>query len=73
MKGTDTIRLPKRPVEKEFTFTDNDFNYLSQLAYEYAGINITSAKRELMYGRIAKRLRQLGLTRFSQYCDLLKM
>lgn len=57
---------------KEFLFTDKDFTYLSKLAGELAGISLSSGKRELIYGRLAKRLRALDLKDFKEYCALLK-
>ena len=36
------------------------------------GINLTEDKRELVYGRVAKRLRLLGFHSFSDYCMLLR-
>ena len=57
---------------KEYLFTDKDFNYLSKLAGEVAGISLSSGKRELIYGRLVKRLRALGLKDFKSYCSLLK-
>jgi len=57
--------------EREFLFTDNDFDCLSQLAGDHAGINLTSSKRELVYGRLARRLRALGIKTFKEYCELL--
>lgn len=59
-------------IEKEFIFTDDDFNFLSQLASQQAGINLTADKRELVYGRVAKRLRHLKIDNFKDYCSLLK-
>lgn len=58
--------------KKEFEFTDEDFNFLSNLAFQQAGINLTTDKRELIYGRVAKRLRLLKMTNFNDYCSLLK-
>ena len=58
--------------KKEFLFTDKDFSYLSTLAGEIAGISLSSGKRELIYGRLAKRLRVLNLNDFKEYCMLLK-
>jgi chemotaxis protein methyltransferase CheR len=52
--------------------TEGDFNYLSNLINDQAGIRLTSAKRELVYARLAKRLRALGFDSFQQYCDLLR-
>ena len=64
-------QLPNK-LEKEFTFTAEDFNFLSELAAKQAGINLTKDKQELVYGRVAKRLRILGINKFSDYCTLLK-
>jgi chemotaxis protein methyltransferase CheR len=64
---------PVRPFrEREFLFTEKDFNILRELVGKHAGINLTEAKRELVYGRLARRLRQLGLKRFDQYCEMLQ-
>lgn len=65
---TDLINNP----EKEFIFTNEDFNFLSELVGLNAGINLTEDKRELVYGRVAKRLRLLGINSFSDYCKLLR-
>lgn len=59
-------------IKKEFLFTDKDFSYLSQLANDIAGIKLSEAKRELVYGRLSKRLRKLGMNSFDQYCDQLR-
>lgn len=59
-------------LEKEFSFTDSDFNYLSRLIKARAGIDLPDTKRELIYGRLSKRLRQLGLKSFKQYCNILE-
>ena len=62
----------RKSYTKEFLFTDKDFSYLSKLAGEVAGISLSSGKRELIYGRLVKRLRALGFSDFKQYCVLLK-
>ncbi|MSQ69138.1 MAG: protein-glutamate O-methyltransferase CheR [Gammaproteobacteria bacterium] len=67
---------PRRPnklptIEREFEFLDRHFQFLRQLAGKHAGINLTEAKRDLVYGRITRRLRALKLTGFDAYCDLL--
>ncbi|MDX1569717.1 MAG: protein-glutamate O-methyltransferase CheR [Xanthomonadales bacterium] len=62
-----------RPMsEREFRFTTEDFQMLSAMAGRHAGINLTEAKRELVYSRLARRLRQLGLQSFAEYCDILR-
>lgn len=53
----------------EFPFTDEDFARLSALVTGQTGITLGANKRQLVYGRLARRLRQLQLQSFSQYCD----
>jgi chemotaxis protein methyltransferase CheR len=56
---------------REFAFTDADFRELAQAAYEYAGIALSDSKRNLVYSRLSRRLRSLGLTAFREYRDYL--
>ncbi|MDQ5910133.1 MAG: Protein-glutamate O-methyltransferase [Pseudomonadota bacterium] len=56
----------------EFDFSDQDFQRVRRIINEIAGISMADSKRELVYGRLAKRLRQRGFQRFSDYCDLLE-
>lgn len=56
----------------KFEFDDKDFEYIREMVIESAGIHLTEAKRELVYGRLSKRLRALELNSFRQYCDILK-
>lgn len=57
---------------REFTFTDQDFSFLSELVGEHTGIMLPPQKRNMVYGRLAKRLRQLNLNSFQDYCELLQ-
>jgi len=59
-------------LEKEFVFTDRDFSYISQVVGERVGIELPDSKRELIYGRLAKRLRKLGIKSFKEYCSRLE-
>jgi len=52
---------------REFAFTEADFRNLAQFAYEHAGIALSDSKRNLVYSRLSRRLRALGLTSFRQY------
>ena len=52
---------------REFAFSDDDFRSLSKLAYEETGIVLPESKRNLIYGRLSRRLRALGLTTFHDY------
>jgi chemotaxis protein methyltransferase CheR len=53
--------------DREFAFSDEDFKTLSKLAYEHAGIVLAESKRNLIYGRLSRRLRALGMTTFRDY------
>ncbi len=56
----------------EFVFTDRDFNYIRKLVDENTGIVLADAKRQMVYSRLARRLRALGLKDFKSYCKVLK-
>lgn len=53
--------------QREFDFSKSDFEFLARLAYEHAGISLSESKRNLVYGRLSRRLRALGLTSFTAY------
>ena len=59
------------PRVREFAFSDADFEALRRLVKDLTGINLSDQKRELVYGRLARRLRALHLRTFAQYRDLL--
>lgn len=58
--------------DAEFPFTASDFRAIADLLYAASGIHLADAKAPLVYSRIAKRVRKLGLTSFKAYCDLLR-
>ena len=63
---------PADSAAREFAFSDADFRNLAQLAYRFAGISLSESKRNLLYSRLSRRLRSLGLNDFSEYRDLLE-
>ena len=63
--GGSTPLLPDQA--REFIFSDADFVSLARLAYDYAGISLSDAKRNLVYSRLSRRLRVLGLESFAAY------
>jgi chemotaxis protein methyltransferase CheR len=63
---------PAAADAREFTLSDRDFARIVKLVKTHAGIQLGERKRELVYGRLARRLRLLGLTDFGRYCDLLE-
>lgn len=56
---------------KEYAMTDQDFRSFVQLAYDHTGIVLGDQKREMVYSRLARRIRFLGLQTFTQYHDYL--
>jgi chemotaxis protein methyltransferase CheR len=60
------------PAIHEFELTDSEFNRLRELVREYTGISLSDAKRELVYSRLARRLRGLKLKSFAEYCALVE-
>jgi chemotaxis protein methyltransferase CheR len=60
------------PAAREYEFDDRDFEALRDLVKRMTGINLTEAKRELVYGRVSRRLRALGLKSFGEYRQMLQ-
>jgi chemotaxis protein methyltransferase CheR len=52
---------------REFAFTDQDFEQVVKLVRGYTGIALTESKRELVYGRLVRRLRALRVRSFGEY------
>ena len=57
---------------QEFTFTDAHFDLLRRLVGKYAGISLTETKRQLVYGRLTRRIRAMNLAGFDDYCNLVR-
>ncbi|MFP1721834.1 protein-glutamate O-methyltransferase CheR [Lonsdalea quercina] len=52
--------------------SDTHFKRISQLIYQRAGIVLADHKREMVYNRLVRRLRLLGINDFGQYLALLE-
>lgn len=59
-------------VDGEFLFTNEDFKTIAQILHSHAGIALAEGKAALVYSRLAKRLRALGLRSFRDYCALIQ-
>jgi chemotaxis protein methyltransferase CheR len=57
---------------KEFEFTARDFERVRALIYKRAGIALADSKQEMVYSRLARRLRASGITSFVHYLDELE-
>jgi chemotaxis protein methyltransferase CheR len=53
--------------EREFKFDQKDFQALRALIKKITGITLADSKEELVYGRVSRRLRSLGLQTFGEY------
>ncbi len=58
--------------ERDFEFNDRDFRRVCELIHARAGIALAPAKRDMVYGRLSRRLRSLGLRSFKDYLDQLE-
>lgn len=56
---------------RDLVMTDADFHRICQLIYNRAGIVLADNKREMVYSRLAKRLRLHGMSHFGEYLDRL--
>jgi chemotaxis protein methyltransferase CheR len=56
----------------EFPFTNREFTVITELMRRESGVNLSGAKANLVYSRLAKRLRSLKLKSFAQYCQLIQ-
>ncbi len=55
--------------QREFLFDDRDFRAIRGLIHDYAGIALNESKQEMVYSRLARRMRALQLKRFSEYIE----
>jgi chemotaxis protein methyltransferase CheR len=58
---------------REFPFSAEQFRVISDRVYRFSGIRLPEAKREMVYARLARRLRALGLASFDDYVRFLEM
>jgi chemotaxis protein methyltransferase CheR len=58
--------------EREFSFSIVDFERVRKLIYQHAGISLSPVKQDMVYSRLARRLRATGMQSFAQYLDALE-
>jgi len=77
----DPKRAPMAPLAprdklerggREFAFTSADFELVRKLIYQHAGISLSVVKQDMVYSRLARRLRATGLNSFGDYLALLE-
>ena len=57
---------------REFVFTDKDFARIRDLVKRNTGIHLSDAKKNMVYGRLSRRLRQLGMESFNAYVEMVE-
>ncbi len=60
------------PGRREFPFEQRHFDFIAGMLYQLAGIALAPHKIEMVYSRLARRLRDLRLKDFDSYCALLE-
>ncbi|MCW9053054.1 MAG: protein-glutamate O-methyltransferase [Motiliproteus sp.] len=58
-------------LDREFGFTPEDFESVRTRLNQHAGIVLSDIKKDMVYNRLARRLRSLGLQNIRDYLNLL--
>jgi chemotaxis protein methyltransferase CheR len=59
--------MSRNPEQKEFLFTPADFERIRAMLYKHSGIKLNDSKMDMVYSRLARRLRATGLKTFQDY------
>lgn len=59
-------------MTQRLALSDTQFRRICQLIYQRAGIVLADHKRDMVYNRLVRRLRQLGLEDFGRYLAMLE-
>ena len=57
---------------REYAFTTADFERVRKMIYARAGISLNDSKQNMVYSRLSRRLRTLGIASFAAYLDRLE-
>ena len=69
MPISDPLKMVASGVMQDVVMSEQEFNRFRRLGYELLGIDFSPHKQSLLCGRLAKRLRALGLGSYSHYLD----
>lgn len=58
--------------QPDYRLTDDEFKFICQYVYDIAGIVLNDSKREMVYRRLTRIVRERKLSSFSEYCQILK-
>jgi len=60
------------PNSRDLPFSDHDFHRVSKLIHARAGIALSADKRNMVYGRLSRRLQRLRFDSFRKYLNQLE-
>jgi len=72
----DTFASPQARATdgtREYSFAAADFERVRQLIHARAGISLNDSKQNMVYSRLARRLRALGIAHFADYLQRLEV
>lgn len=58
--------------DRAYVLTDADFSAIAELVVKESGIHLGAAKKDLVYSRLTKRIRNTGLSSFGAYIDFVR-
>ncbi len=67
LKSRNASESAANAAGREFHFTTADFQKIRKLIYDHAGISLSELKQDMVYSRLARRLRVCGDKTFSDY------
>ncbi len=70
MSKSNAMLAPQ--VVADVSLTRDDMSFIAKLVYEQAGIVIREHKEAMTRGRLARRVKALGLSSVTEYCAYLK-
>lgn len=59
-------------MARDFSYSDDDFELIRSLLFQHAGISLSPVKKDMVYSRLARRLRHLEMDSFAAYCQRLQ-
>lgn len=72
LKPASSPLLGREQGDREFNFSGADFERVRKLIYQHAGISLSPVKQDMVYSRLARRLRATGKNTFAEYLDMLE-
>ena len=71
-KSSTLANLADEFSEREFPMLPQDFDKIKNIAYQLTGIKLSESKKNMIYGRLARRLRALSLKNLAEYCQIIQ-